>query len=348
MKHFKNLIYLLAPTVLIFTLSACGQAKTEELSQSTTIDNTSDINLNQDSKGQDGERTGSRRMGGGGTIDKTSDTELQETISEVLEKFQVFTYEDTETGKSLDYNLFIPEEYDPSQSYPLVLFIPDSSLVSKGTEAALTQGYGGIIWATEAEQLKHQSFVLVPSYTETLTTDNWETGEEVELTVRLLKKVISQYSIDDNRLYATGQSMGCMTTMYLNIQYPDLFAASLFVGGQWDENALEVLKNEKFFYIVAQGDSKASAGMAALKPVLENAGAIVASEVWNAQWSAEEFDSAVSDLINEGDNIYFVEFEKGSVLPDGVEIGTNEHMYSFDYAYKIEGVRDWLFNQVKE
>lgn len=337
MKHFKNLIYLLAPTVLLITLSACGQAKSEEKNQNTITDRMTDTDSNQN-----------RGHMGGGTVDKTSDTELQEMISEVLERFQVFTYEDEETGKSLDYNLFIPEGYNPSKSYPLVLFIPDSSLVGKGTEAALTQGYGGIVWATEAEQLKHQSFVLVPSYTETLTTDNWETGEEVEMTVRLLKNVISQYSIDEKRLYATGQSMGCMTTMYLNIQYPDLFAASLFVGGQWDENALEVLKNEKFFYIVAQGDPKASAGMAALKPVLEHAGTRIASAVWNAQWSDEEFDSAVSDLLNQGDNIYFVEFEEGSVLPEGVQIGKSEHMYSFDYAYKIEGVRDWLFNQVKE
>lgn len=341
MKNFKNLIYLLAPAFL-FTLSACGQEKTEGQSQNTVMDNISNISLSQDE-----EKTSGGRIERG-TIDKTSDTELQEMISEVLNKFQVFTYADEETGKSLDYNLFIPEEYDHSQSYPLVLFIPDSSLVGKGTEAALTQGYGGIVWATEAEQLKHQSFVLVPSYTGTLTTDNWETGEEVEMTIRLLKEVVSQYSIDENRLYATGQSMGCMTTMYLNIKYPDLFAASLFVGGQWDENALKVLKNEKFFYIVAQGDPKASAGMAALKPVLENEGTPIVSAVWNAQWSDEEFDSAVSDLLNQGDKIYFVEFEKGSVLPDNVEIGASEHMYSFDYAYKIEGVRDWLFNQVKK
>lgn len=25
-----------------------------------------------------------------------------------------------------------------------------------------------------------------------------------------------------------------------------------------------------------------------------------------------------------------------------------EHMWSFDYAYKLEGVRDWLFRQVKK
>ena len=39
-------------------------------------------------------------------------------------------------------------------------------------------------------------------------------------------------------------------------------------------------------------------------------------------------------------------FEKGSVVPEGMTVG-NEHMYSFDYAYKLESVRDWLFEQSK-
>ena len=30
---------------------------------------------------------------------------------------------------------------------------------------------------------------------------------------------------DKNRVYTTGQSMGCMTSMYLNLKYPNLFAA---------------------------------------------------------------------------------------------------------------------------
>ena len=28
--------------------------------------------------------------------------------------------------------------------------------------------------------------------------------------------------------------------------------------------------------------------------------------------------------------------------------GAGEHMTSFDYAYKLEAVRDWLFEQAKQ
>ena len=30
-----------------------------------------------------------------------------------------------------------------------------------------------------------------------------------------------EYSIETNRLYTTGQSMGCMSSLYLNSKYPD-------------------------------------------------------------------------------------------------------------------------------
>ena len=36
-------------------------------------------------------------------------------------------------------------------------------------------------------------------------------------------------------------------------KYPDLFAASLFVSGQWDISVLTPLESKKFFYITAGG-----------------------------------------------------------------------------------------------
>ena len=89
--------------------------------------------------GNDGGQGGMRGGNGGGT-DKSSDTELQTMIAEVAPKFQLLTYEDAETGTSLQYQLYIPENYDASQSYPLIQFIPDSSAVGRGTDYVLTQG----------------------------------------------------------------------------------------------------------------------------------------------------------------------------------------------------------------
>ena len=291
---------------------------------------------------------GGNRGGMGGT-DKSGDTELQAMIAEVAPEFQLLTWEDTETGTSLQYQLYVPENYDETQSYPLIQFIPDSSVVGRGADAVLTQGWGGLIWATEAEQAKHPAFVVVPVFTETIVTDDWSHSAQIEVALRLLQSLTETYAIDTNRIYTTGQSMGGMTSFYLNATYPDFFAASLFVGSQWDVNVLSVLESKDFFYIVSAGDPKASAGQDALMAMFDADNAAYSHAEWSAQDAAETQNTAVADLLSEGNHANFITFTEGTTLSEGQTAmpGAGEHMTSFDYAYKIEAVRDWLFQQTK-
>lgn len=286
---------------------------------------------------------------GGGMQDKSSDTELQAMISEVAPKFELLTYEDAGSGISLQYQLFVPENYDPSVKYPLLQFIPDSSVVGKGAEMVLTQGWGGLVFASEEEQAKHPSFVLVPVFTDTVVNDEFEHSAQIDAAVRLIQSLTEEYSIDTDRIYTTGQSMGGMTSFYLNTAYPDLFAASLFVGSQWDNSILNVLEDKEFFYIVAAGDPRASEGQAGLKEVFDKDQAAYSSAEWSAKDPQETQNAAVEAMLAEGNNANFVTFTLGSTTADGSAGNTKagEHMTSFDYAYKIEAVRDWLYSQSK-
>ncbi|SHE30571.1 carboxylesterase family protein [Dysgonomonas macrotermitis] len=282
---------------------------------------------------------------GSATPDKSNDAELKALLAETVDKFTQREYKDPQTGKTMSYNLFIPEGYDKNKQYPLVLFIADASTAGKDTKYPLIQGYGAGVWATAKEQAKHPSFILVPQYTVKAVNDDFETSDEVEMTIRLLEQVTGQYSIDKNRLYTTGQSMGGMMSMYFNIAHPGLFAASIYVGCQWDTSKMAGFAKDKFFYIVAAGDEKTPKGMAALKTVLENKGAKISSAEWSAKLPREEQESKVQELLAKGNSINFVTFTLGSVQPE--DGSGNEHMNSFDYAYKLEGVRDWLFKQTK-
>jgi predicted peptidase len=165
------------------------------------------------------------------------------------------------------------------------------------------------------------------------------------MTIRLLHKIVENYPVDTNRLYTTGQSMGGMMSMYFNITHPDLFAASIFVSCQWDVSKMGGFVKNHFFYIVAAGDMKAPKGMEALKTVLESKGAKISKAEWSAKLPENEQEEKVQKLLSENNNINFIVFTKGTVLPaDGSGM---EHMWSFDYAYKLERVRDWLFKQTK-
>lgn len=296
-----------------------------------------------------GPNGGGMRGGAGGGVDKSGDAELQTMITEVVPKYQLLTFTDPETGSELQYYLFVPENYDASQSYPLIQFIPDSSVDGMEAEAVLTQGWGGLIWATEAEQTKHPSFVVVPVFTETVVDDNANHSEQIEVAVRLLQSLTEEYSIDTNCIYTTGQSMGGMTSFYLNVTYPDLFAASLYVGSQWDVSVLSAVEDDTFFYVVAAGDPRASAGQSELKALFDNDDVAYSAAEWSAQDDAQVQNEAVAGLLAEGNSANFVTFTEGSTLAEGASSNSpaGEHMTSFDYAYKIEAIRDWLFEQVK-
>ena len=285
------------------------------------------------------------RNGNGMMVNKDTDSVYAALKNESFDKFEQFIYEDAETGKTMQYNLFVPDAYDGKQSYPLVLFMADASTVGKDVTTPLTQGYGALEFASDRDQKAHPSFVLVPQYTDWAVQDDWSTTDEVEMTIRLLEKVCKEYNVDTNRLYTTGQSMGGMMSFYFNITHPDLFAASLFVSSQWDTSKMQDFGRKHFFYIVAGGDQKAYGGMQDLAKVLKANDARVDSASWSAKLPVEEQERLAEQLIARGGNINFIVWEKGTVLPESGQ--GMEHMASFDYAYKLAPVRDWLFKQSK-
>lgn len=280
-------------------------------------------------------------MGGAGTEE---DPAVQAVLEENASKFGQFSFTDDETGITLEYSLYIPEDYDEAAKYPLVMFIPDATGAGLSAAQIVENYYGAAVWASDEEQEKHPSFVLVPAYTETVTDDNWNASEQLDATVALIESLVGEYSIDPDRLYTTGQSMGCMSSLYLNSKYPDLFAASLYVSGQWDISVLNVLEDQTFFYVTAGGDQKASGGQDEVMALFDKDGVSYSYGTWDAQADEETQAANVTSLISEGNSANMIRFETGTVLSGGNGM---EHMASFNYAYKLESVRDWLFEQAK-
>ncbi|GAB4407794.1 MAG: hypothetical protein Kow00123_20760 [Anaerolineales bacterium] len=269
-------------------------------------------------------------------------------ISLAIAGFRQEVFKDPDTGITLKYNLFIPGNYAANKAYPLVLFIHDAGVVGHDARATLTQGLGAVIWATPSEQAKHACFVLAPQYPRAIVNDNSEATADLDATVALVRAVMEQYSIDRNRVYTTGQSMGCMASIEMLVRYPDLFAAALLVAGQWDAKKMSVLTKANMWIIVSEGDRKAFPGMNASMAALEAAGAKISRATWNGRASAEEFAADVRKMIAEGNNIKYTVLAKGTVVPEGLpDDPRNNHVHTWRIAYAIEGLRDWLFAQVK-
>lgn len=277
--------------------------------------------------------------------------DLDAMTAAVVPKFTQQTYTDAVTGKTISYNLYLPKDYDPAKSYPLVLYIGDASTAAKDVTAPLTEGgYGGIIWASDAEQAKHEAIVVVPQYPQVILDDHGQhvMSDYVELTGRFLVDVAQRYHADPSRIYGTGQSMGCMTVMYLAANHPDLFAATLLVDGQWDIHQLQGLKSQKFIYVAAGGDDKAYAGLTEVKDMLDDAKLPYgyAADL-DAKGNSFLREAIASVVLDKGYGQNFFTWKTGSVLPENAPADASEHMFSFNHAYEMKAFRDWLFAQHK-
>ncbi len=257
------------------------------------------------------------------------------TVNPDIQGFKQFVYHDDQYDKDLMYNLYLPANYDSTKTYPLVLFMHDAGAVSNNPLETLTQGLGAVIWASKEEQSRNESFVLAPQYNSIIADDNSQTSIDMDVTINLLKSLMSKYSIDTNRIYNTGQSMGGMTAIAMDLKYPHLFAASLLVACQWDPALVAPLANKPLWIIVSQGDNKANPGMDAITAILQKQGAKIAKATWNAEADPKTLELNVKQMLSHNASVNYTVFNGGS------------HRYTWQYAYSISGIRDWLFKQHK-
>ncbi len=285
---------------------------------------------------------------GSTSLASTSAIATSRVANLIVDDFKPFEYKDSKTGEMLKYNLFTPKNYDKNKSYPLVLFMHDAGATSTETTTTLVQGLGAVIWASPSDQAKRECFVLAPQYSTQVVNDNSEATDLLDTTINLVNWLTTQYSIDRNRLYTTGQSGGAMMSIAMDIKYPNLFAASFIVAGQWNPAKVKPLAQDKLWIVVSQGDLKAYPGENAITAALEKEGAKVSRAVWDGRSTPEEFAAAVKKIEAEGSPINYVALQQGTVVPPGQQDeGGSNHINTWRFAYTIDGIRDWLFRQRK-
>lgn len=250
-----------------------------------------------------------------GTVDNSFAEDTDALVEAYTDVFEQVEYTDDETGLTVTYNIYLPEGYDASEEYPMVVFIADSSCAGDDATKSLTQGRGALVWASDEWQAANPSIVLVPTYPETILDDQngYSTTEYVELTKRLIDDVSEEYAVDTDRIYGTGQSMGCMTTLILASEYPDLYAACMFVDGQWDVSTLSSLEDQTFIYFAAEDDQNAYNGMQEVMEMFDEDGVDYTYDQWDGTWTPDELSEATAELLAGGTKAYFVSWASGTI-----------------------------------
>jgi predicted peptidase len=144
---------------------------------------------------------------------------------------------EAKTYKSMPYRLFVPPNYDRTKKYPLVLWLHGAGGRGDDNKKQITEGntLGATIWTRAENQANNPTFVLAPQCPpgEWWANNNTEMrpSRQLEMVVELLAELQKQYSIDANRLYVGGQSMGGYGTWSIITEYPEMFAAAIPICG---------------------------------------------------------------------------------------------------------------------
>lgn len=157
------------------------------------------------------------------------------------------TYSETKYGK-LIYGLFVPENYDKLKQYPVVVYL---------------HGFGNneyvyLNWYREDIQAKNPCFVFTPR-----TPTNWgdwsgwndrNLSEPMVAAMHVLDSLTSVYSIDKNRLYVYGISMGGEGVFDLLHKLPGKFAAAMSVCGGGQASWAEKISKTPFWMFHGSAD----------------------------------------------------------------------------------------------
>jgi len=147
---------------------------------------------------------------------------------------------------AMPYRLFIPADYNPNNSYPLVLFLHGAGERGTDNNAQLTANKGASLWAETANQAKYPCFVVAPQCpgNKQWVNTNWGNGsysiEKVPMSneLKMVKDIIetlqTQYNIDASRLFIDGLSMGGYGTWDFILRYPTMFKAAIPMCGAGD------------------------------------------------------------------------------------------------------------------
>lgn len=128
----------------------------------------------------------------------------------------------------LDYLLFLPQGYrkDGDQRWPLILFLHGAG--ERGSDLERVKKHG---IPREVARRPDLPFICVSPQCPAGST--W--WNEVDALVALLDHVVATLTVDEDRLYLTGMSMGGYGTWHLATLYPQRFAAIAPIcgGGVW-------------------------------------------------------------------------------------------------------------------
>ncbi|MDE6868290.1 MAG: prolyl oligopeptidase family serine peptidase [Clostridia bacterium] len=289
-KIIASIIFVCVSIISLFTLFGCHSKDNPNLGGSNA--------------GQTGN--------GGNTIDSPAVTIGTETYR----GFLVDNVYHSKNNGDIHFHIYVPESYDGNKPYALYVSLC---------------GYGGYYFQGIGINLRQENFVFeAQKYNSEMIIvapqlNDWG-NSSANQTVALTEFLLSEYKIDETKVYANGYSGGGETLSLVMAKKPELFSAILHVSSIWD-GELEPLVNSKVPVYFVIGESDEYYGSARISATYETL-----CRLYKAQGLNDE-QIKVLAVLDVKPRSYFI--ERGT---------SNQHggggLFAFD-----ERIMGWLFNR---
>lgn len=134
-------------------------------------------------------------------------------------------------GRTRDYRLHLPPNYDENGNYPLVLNL--HGLTSNASQQELYSAFNSV-------SDDNNFIVCYPNGVNSSWNSGFETGvDDVGFINELLDRLETEYAIDKQRIYSTGMSNGGFMSYKLACEMTDRLAAIASVTGSMVKSELE-------------------------------------------------------------------------------------------------------------
>lgn len=157
------------------------------------------------------------------------------------------------SDNDMPYRYYVPENYSDEYAYPVVLFLHGAGERGTNNEAPLIHVLQD--WFNDTESPIYQSIIIVPQCPEEEQWVNtpWENGsydsdavgesDAIKEALAILDHVCKRDSVNLDRIYVVGLSMGGYGTWNLLMNHSDIFAAGMPMCGAADPSKANILKD---------------------------------------------------------------------------------------------------------
>ena len=257
------------------------------------------------------------------SADNQSSSSKAYNVEQGTSKYRDFVLDNvlhSETEGDIHYNVYIPEDYDGTESYALFMTLP-------GYQGLYFQGVGQNVMTEEfgfmAREYIPKMIIVAPQL------NDWQ-DTSARQTIALTEYFLDTYNIDRSRVYAEGYSGGGETMSRVMGMRPDLYTAYLQCSSQWDGNYTEVVKARvPVYFAVGEKD--------------EYYGSEPSRNAYNAIHKLYEQEGLSNSEI---DRLLVLDIKPTSYFSsEGI---SNQHGYGGYLFVRDKNIMGWLFGQIKK